>query len=353
MNRPDTLERVASINPVSDIEAEQRLTADQWKAMFAEVVSAHPPASRSAHSQRRRRGMRVVVGVIAGVIAIALALPVLWPNAPGGASSAAADALRHAADVARSEQALHSPGPGQYLYTMWQERSTLTYVPGHGLANFLFTETVDRESWTSQDGSGRVVTEPQGISFPTPADRTAWQRAGSPDLGTSRKDDRYPPGQDYVVDLSEVPTDPRELLAAIERREILGGDSADWVTFQIIGELLHLTYSSSEHRAALYEVAANLPGVEYEGHVTDPIGRRGVSVSFVGGGERHEMIFDPDTAELLAERQVLLDQDEAGVTVGPETWPGTIIAFVGPPGTDVFWSLYLDTAVVDSTDERP
>jgi hypothetical protein len=46
----------------------------------------------------------------------------------------------------------------------------------------------------------------------------------------------------------------------------------------------HLCYNSPEHRAALYEVAANFPGVDYEGSVTDPAGRRGVSVSYEGGG---------------------------------------------------------------------
>jgi len=55
---------------------------------------------------------------------------------------------------------------------------------------------------------------------------------------------------------------------------------------------------------------------------------------------------------LLAERQIL-DQQEVGVTVGPDTWPGTIIAFAGPPGTVVSWNVYLEAAVVDSTDTRP
>lgn len=295
-----------------------------------------------------------IVGVAAAAIVIALAVPALWPAGPGGASPAAAAALRRAADVAAVRAALPAPDPGQYLYTYTQERSTLMYVPGHGLDNFLFTELSTLESWTASDGSGRVVTTPDGVAFPTAADEEAWERAGRPDLQTAgRSDQRSEQGELYVLDLSEVPTDPDELLAAIERRGILGGDDADWVTFQIIGELLHLTYSSPEHRAALFEVAANFPGVDFVGHVTDAAGRRGVAVSYDGGGHRQEMIFNPRTAELLGERDVLLDQEEAGVSVGPDTWPGTIIAFAGPPATVVYSLVYLETAVVDSIENRP
>lgn len=52
-------------------------------------------------------------------------------------------------------------------------------------------------------------------------------------------------------------------------------------------------------------------------------------------------------------RRLDSNQEDAGVEVGAETWPGTIIAFAGPPGTVVFWRLFLETAVVDSTDSRP
>jgi hypothetical protein len=321
-----------------------------WTAVMERV---RRPELRRAPTRVPPGRWRTVLGVAAAAIVIAV-VPALWPTGPGGASPAAAAALRRAADVAAARAALPAPGPGQYLFASTQERSTLMYVPGHGLDNFLFTESSTVESWTASDGSGRVVTTPGGVTFPTSADQEAWDRAGRPELqAAGPRDERSEGGELYVLDLSGVPTDADELLAAIERREILGGDDADWVTFQIIGELLHLTYSSPEHRAALYEVAANFPGVNLVGHVTDAAGRRGVAVSYGGGGHRQEMIFDPRTAELLGERDVLVDQEEAGVSVGPGTWPGTIIGFAGPPGTVVFSLVYLETAVVDSIDERP
>lgn len=352
MTNQDLLQRFSSTNPVSDDDAEETLTAEQWQDMFSSIVSHEVPRRGSVASHRRRKGVRLAA-LVAGAAAIAIVVPTLWAEGPTGASPAAADALHRAADAARSQRALPAPGPGQYLYFSTREHATSMYVPGHGRTNFLFTESMDVEDWTSQDGSGRVVTEPTGITFPSPADRAAWESAGKPELSSKTSDDRDSEGEGYTIDLSGVPTDPDELLVAIERRELLGGEGADWVTFQIIGELLHLTYSSPEHRAALYEVAANFPGVDFQGDVTDPAGRRGVAVSFDGGGHRHELIFDPETAELLSERQILLDQAEAGVELGPDTWPGTIIAYAGPPDTVVSWRLYLKTAVVDSTDDRP
>jgi hypothetical protein len=228
------------------------------------------------------------------------------------------------------------------------------YVAGNDLDNFLFTELSTVETWTASDGSGRVVTTPRGVTFPTVADREAWERAGRPVLQVAGpSDQRSERGELFVLDLSDVPTDAQELLAAIERRGILGGDDADWVTFQIIGELLHLAYGSPEHRAALYEVAANFSGVDLVGHVPGAADRRGVAVSYDGGGHRQVMIFDPSTAELLGERDILLDQEDAGVSVGPDTWPGTVVGFAGPPGTVVFYLDYLETTVVDSIGESP
>jgi hypothetical protein len=48
---------------------------------------------------------------------------------------------------------------------------------------------------------------------------------------------------------------------------------------------------------------------------------------------RHELIFDPSTSEMLAERDVLLDPEAAGVNL--------------PAGTVIGDSVYLQRAVTD------
>jgi len=349
MSNQSVLQRFASANPVTDVDADAVLSDQQWQDMLGSIVSDAGGPSKASAPTLPRKGLRLTA-LVAGAVALAILVPTVT-NGPTGASPAAADALYRAASSARSQRALPVPGPGQFLYRRSMERQTSMYVSGNDLDNFLFTETVEVEDWSAEDGSGRTVSQASEITFPSAADEAAWRATGEPRLETGRRDQHDGAGDRYVLDINDVPTDPDELLAAIERREILGGDPADWVTFQIIGELLQLTYRSPEHRAALYEVAANFPGVDYEGEVTDPLGRTGDAVSYEGGGSRHELIFDPETAELLAERIVLLQQEEG--LVNDDTWPGTKIAFAGPPGTVVWWEVYEQTAVVDSPDSRP
>jgi hypothetical protein len=295
--------------------------------------------------------LRRPVAFATGALVIAVALFTFWPSG-GGASPAAARALRQMAEAASSQSELPAPSSEQYLYSRTQERETSTYVAEDRDTNFLFITSIEVESWVSPDGSGRVLTEPTGIGFPTSEDEAKWEAAGSPNLEETGTDETYSSGE-LTIDLSDVPTEPDALLEAIENREILGGDAVDLVTFQIIGELLHVSYRSPDHRAALYEAAANFAGVDFEGSVTDPTGRPGVSVSFDGEGQRHELIFDPDTASLLAERRTVLDPKKAGVEVPTDAAPETIVTSAGPPETVVFWRLFMETAVVDSTDARP
>jgi hypothetical protein len=107
----------------------------------------------------------------------------------------------------------------------------------------------------------------------------------------------------------------------------------------LVGDLLRETTAPPPLRAALYEVAARIPGVQLVGAVRDPAGRRGVAVALVDEqGIRSELVFDPETSALLAERDVLA---------------GRVPKLDAAPGTTIGHTTYLDTAVVGSTSERP
>jgi hypothetical protein len=320
-----------------------------WRALVERVDLHRPPE----HWRATRRRWALAGGVAAAAVAIAVAVPAVLPGGPGGASPAAAKALRQVARVAANQPPEPVPAPGQYLYSRFTSEQTSMYVVGNGEPNFLFTQPLTRESWIGLDGSGRIRETVGEITFPTPEGRTTWERAGRPDLHAGEtSDDTYRPGELFWRDLSKFPTDAEELLRVLEKRELVGGDDADWVTFQIIGELLTETYASPKLRGALYEVAANFPGVEFRGRMRDDAGREGISVAYVGGGWRQELVFDSDTSRLIAARWVMLDSEEAGVSVGPDTSPGTIIAF-GPRGTVVYSALYFESAVVDTIEEHP
>jgi hypothetical protein len=60
------------------------------------------------------------------------------------------------------------------------------------------------------------------------------------------------------------------------------------------------------------------------------------------------LIFDPMTAELLGENEVLIADSTVDVESGG---PGAIYGLVGPAGTNAFETTYLVSGVVDSTTE--
>jgi hypothetical protein len=67
-------------------------------------------------------------------------------------------------------------------------------------------------------------------------------------------------------------------------------------------------------RAALYRAAALIPGVRYDGHVHDALGRAGVGVSAGKPGTEFELIFDPATGALLGEHSALLGDSATAAT---------------------------------------
>jgi hypothetical protein len=80
--------------------------------------------------------------------------------------------------------------------------------------------------------------------------------------------------------------------------------------------------------------------------------RPGVAVAYTrrntDAPSRHELIFDPITAELLGENEVLVADSTVEVESGG---PGAIYGFVGPAGTLVYSTTYVVSGVVDSTSE--
>ena len=198
---------------------------------------------------------------------------------------------------------------------------------------------VTREIWIGPDGSGRLLETNGTPTFLTPHDKAVWEAAGRPSLdGGKTSDEAFGRGGLYYLDLSKLPTDTAALRRLIVERKIEGGPAGDAETFTIIGDLLRETYASPALRAALYQVAAGLPGVELIGTVKDEAGRTGIAVGYTSNGYRQELIFDPTTAALLGEQSVVAD----AAKVKPHE----------PAGTVVGWSVYLASGVVDSTSQR-
>ena len=321
-----------------------------------ESLRSRREAGLTPAPRRRRPRRRTVIAIAAAGVAIAIVVPVALPRGvTGGADPAAAAVLHRVALRAAQQPPDPAPLPGQYLYTRSKSASTFLFVVGDGRTLF-FHQPLIRASWIGPDGSGRILSTAGEVTFLTEKDRATWIAAGSPDLcadvceGTN--DERFGPGELAIRNLVNLPTDPEELLELIENREVIGGPSGDWETFNLIGDLLRETYTLPKVRAALYQVAAELPGVELVGRVVDGAGRPGVAVAYTNPSSdarsRHELIFDPRTAELLGEGEVLIADSTVDVESGG---PGAIYGGVGPAGTRTFVTTYLVSGVVDSTSE--
>ncbi len=321
-----------------------------------ESLRARQASDLSPASSRPYRRHTVALAIAAAGLAIAIALPIALPGGRTGGADPAAAALLHRVAIRAAHQPPDpAPGPGQFLYSRSESAFTMLYVVGNG-ETFLFQARGIRESWIALNGSGRVLNTPEPITFPTEHDRATWVAAGKPSLewvveGDSEFEDLNP-GELTLRDLTDLPTDPEELRDVIESRELIGGPGGDWETFVIIGDLLRETRTTPQVRAALYQVAAELPGVELVGRVLDGASRPGVAVAYTNPSgdsrSRFELIFDPKTAELLSEAEVLVADTTVDVQSGGA---GAVYGAVGPAGTRTYATTYLISGVVDSTTE--
>jgi hypothetical protein len=176
--------------------------------------------------------------------------------------------------------------------------------------------------------------------FTSESSRAAWIAAGSPPFGMDIDED-YGPGGLHFEDLSAVPPDTAALTSLVRERASRSERPLDVQMFVVVGDLLRETRAAPELRAALYQVAAQIPGVEVIGNVRDRAGRLGVAVAktayHFGGTERHTLIFDPTTSALLGEETVR------------SPWLSGIV--VDEP-TVVSYVVYLKSEVVDQLPSR-
>jgi hypothetical protein len=355
MTEQHALQQFSATNPLSEVDGEEALRPDQWQSMFENIVSHEMPRQREAVAPRRWKGTRLAA-LAAAALVIAIVVPTLSSDGPTGASPAAAKVLNAAALVAEEQQ--HAPvSTDGYRYTKSKDAYRGYYdacstpstkqltcpAPPPDDWEFSVLTPHTREIWIAQDGSGRLRVESGQSKFFGPEDEAEWEAADRPSLdGPEITDESFGPGELSFTDLSEYSTDSDELYEQIRTKAEGYGPSTDAEMFVLVGDLPRETMAPPDLRAALFRVAARIPGVELVGNVTDPAGRNGIGVARTsddaGFLERNELIFDPDTSELLAERQVLLER------VG---WADA------DPGTVIGYAVYLSSGVVETTSDRP
>jgi hypothetical protein len=287
-----------------------------------------------ARERRRRRGLWAAPVVVAAAsVALLFGLDSGHVAPP---KATAAELLRRAARAAQTAPAPF-PRDDQYFYVRSLSTNLMTSEPPKPGRQALVT--VERRIWSSVDKRGRLDSRFVAATYPgaTPGQRRELEET----VRTSAEPPRDIGHQRYrlgSIKLSRegmlaFPTDPRAIYERLRGQVDDRGHSPDGEVFTEIGDALRETAVPAGLRAGLYGALAVIPGVELVGDVTDRAGRHGTAVAFTEVGTRNELIFDPATSEMLAERTVLLDPSAAQLPL--------------PKGTVIGDSAYLERAVVD------
>jgi hypothetical protein len=274
-------------------------------------------------SPHRRRLLLAAAGLVtAGAIATFVGV---GTHGEGGAS--AAPLLRKIATTARAQPPTKPLTRGQFAYT----KSLVAWMSGGEGWNALSPGT--RESWYGRTRA-RIHERWGKPKFPSAADRAGWIAAGRPQVNPPEDSADFP-----VTPHPDLPTNPDVLYEKIHDDAVGRGNGTLPEMFTLVADNLKETGASPALRAALYEVAARIPGVELIGPATDRLGRHGVAVAYVDAKihERHELIFDLRTSNLLGEEYVQLDGNPYGY----------------PAGTVTGYATYVVNAVVNRLGERP
>jgi hypothetical protein len=320
--RSKTLEReLASIDPLAEEDPRHLASGPAQEELLRTILVSRPGGSGgTARTARRLFSMLSRRGRLAiGVPALTAVLFVSVVGIPGGGEGTPATlpALAKVAEAAADQPAPDTALP--YRYQKTQSMYLDTAVWSKTLAWSYFESEIDEE-WIAKDGSGRRHRVVAPVKFAGPEDREAWEAAGRPDFqphawSVYTEEETLRPGEDdrlYEAELAGVPVAPAAILDLLDRVTRSGNGFSPAVrSLNLVSEILNDPRATPELRAALYEAEGRVPGVEYLGRATDAIGRPGVAIGAEsansGAPTRYELIFDPETSQVLATEEITLE----------------------------------------------
>ena len=254
-----------------------------------ERVRAAVAARTSERRNRVFRRPRLVsaAGGVALAGAAASAIVIVFAGTSATVSASAARVLHRAASAALLERSVGTLAPGQYLYT----RSVDEYLattggtrPDGTTWSYSALVPTVREIWLAANGSGWLHETGGAPTFLSDRDRQAWIADGRPNLGTGESNERLGGGgSDAQMTSLDLPSDPDALYARLHREAEGNGNGVYPEMFTLIGDALRENSTTPAQRAALYDVAARLPGIVLAGRTSDATGRPAIAV---GDGQR-------------------------------------------------------------------
>ncbi len=329
--------RLRAADPAVDLP---EYDPERARALLHRIVTeppagpAFPAAARTAPPKpSARRTRRLVLGGVGVLTAAAvttgvlLVAPLTTPgpdgSTPAGASAAAAEVLRRAADITPVDPPTK---PGQY-WKITTTGTTLTTTVSDGTStNDLMRGTrveyvaVDgaRPTWFVDEPSTwvrRLSGPPNPPPEPTRGTRDVWT-LGIPPSAV--------PGswqQPNLAWLKDVPREPAALRARLYADAAGHGQSTDGEVLVLVADVLRSGLVPGDLRAAMYRVLQTVPGVEVTGHAAVVNGRKGVAIgrNETAGVDRQEIVIDPANGQVIGERSVAItgfDGIPSGTVIG-------------------------------------
>ncbi|MEZ7125406.1 CU044_5270 family protein [Nonomuraea sp. AD125B] len=281
------------MNDRTDLAELRDLFADQPHPTAERLAPARTALLAEARTKRRPVGLRRVS--LAGGLVAAMAAGVIAVQTFGSAAPAsAAEVLRLAAEAATAAP-WPEPRDDQYLhYERIAETRSENGVPNVGPRH------VTGEVWESVDGSrpGLLWHKPPKSRPQNPEYQELLTRC--PERGA---------GRPAYADLRKWPTDQEQLRRKLAEHPMTAGKDAAARTWNAVINLLGSPVPP-EQQAAIFKIAATLPGIETE-ELKDATGRSGIAVTRVddrgpgGALSRESLIFDRSSYVLLGGQELV------------------------------------------------
>lgn len=329
----DELTLVRSLRSEQDGPAPEVLTAGR-AALFERIGAEVDPGARQPAAQptKRKRTTTGFIALGAGALVASLVLSDLVGLAGwrGGAEPAAAAVLERAAVAAIAFEDT-AVGPGEYLLvetesmgvTSGQEEtgppvyfriqdSSQLYVPADRDDEWVWIRgQVTLVDVLTPDGEGLVDRYFASIREGGGDEPERLRAAGGDFYGNTN--------ESQWGDYDTMPRDPYRLLNHIYLMTLGAGPSRDGEALVFIADTLRQGTAPADLRAALFRAAAMIPGVTITEQRAELGERVGVAVGRLEteNGLRTELVFDPDTGQLIGEREIAVrDYPEEFVKAG-------------------------------------
>lgn len=325
---PDELALLQSLRP--DPPA-----ADADAVAAARHALLHEAVRRESAERRRRSRPKLLARPLSTALAVAvLTAGALVAETTAGPLTARAEAVvaLHRAARAASGDADPAPRPDQFLYTRSRgvTSSTIGFASGGTDHSITYLQDQLYEAWLSVDGSKDGLVRNTALGTPNflePGDRAALAKAHYParavgDVEINPVAASENPGDDLndpsYAYLRSLPTNPVVLYLLIAKHSVGHGQTLPQEMLTTVSDMLTFSVAPPALRAALFEVAAFIPGVSVVPDTADFGGHHGTAVALTTHGIRQEVIFDPATGELIGTREV-------AVTAEPGIPSGTVL----------------------------